>query len=235
MAIYAAVQLLVPVPDAQGLVHTGLLEPGEDVGSWLDRALMNGHLWSQSKTWDPEGLLSTLPAVSTQLLGVLAGFVLSEPRPPADKAMSWVVAGLVSLWIGQVLDAWLMPINKALWTPSYVFAMAGWALLVFAAFYWLLDASPRPLARARWARVAQPLVVFGMNALFLFAVSGLVAKLIGFVKLADGRSIKAALYAPIEALPIAPVNASLLFALGFVAMMYGVALVMYRQGWFIKA
>jgi predicted acyltransferase len=235
MAGYAAIQLLVPVPDAQGIVHTGRLEPGQDVGAWLDRALMNGHLWSQSKTWDPEGLLSTLPAVSTQLLGVLAGFVLSAPRPPADKAMSWVVAGLVALWIGQVLDAWLMPINKALWTPAYVFTTAGWALLVFAVFYWLLDASPRPLARARWARLAQPLVVFGMNALFLFAFSGLVAKLIGSFKLADGRSIKALLYAPIEALPIAPVNASLLFALGFVAVMHGVALFMYRKGWFIKA
>jgi predicted acyltransferase len=133
-----------------------------------------------------------------------------------------------------VLDAWLMPINKALWTPSYVCLMAGWALLLFAAFYWLLDAMPQPLARARWARGMQPLVVFGMNALFLFAFSGLVAKLIGFIKLADGRTIKGALFAPIEALPIAPVNASLLFAIGFVLSMYLVAWLMWRRGWFVK-
>lgn len=262
LAAYSAIQLLVPVPDASGVWHTGSLAPGQDVGAWLDRALMGGHLWVQSKTWDPEGLLSTMPAVASQLLGVLAGYVLlaptaahAQPAPrggaaalgsapaggwlasrksPAEKSMTWVVAGLACLWIGQVLDAWNMPINKSLWTPAYVFAMAGWAQLVFAVFYWLLDAMPQPLARARWARALHPLVVFGMNALFLFALSGLVAKLIGFFKLADGRSLKAALFEPIQALPLSPVNASLLFACGFVATMYAVAWLMYRKQWFIK-
>ncbi len=231
---YSSVQLLVPVPDAAGVWHTGSLQAGEDVGAWLDRWLMDGHLWKSAKTWDPEGLLSTLPAVSSQLLGVLAGYVLATKKPPAEKAMSWVVAGLAALWLGQVLDAWNMPINKSLWTPAYVFAMAGWALLVFAAFYWLLDAMPQPLARARWARLLHPTVVFGMNALFLFAFSGLVAKLIGFFKLADGQTIKAALFAPIQALPVSPVNASLGFACGFVLLMYGVAWAMWRRGWFVK-
>jgi predicted acyltransferase len=234
MAVYSAVQLLVPVPDADGVWHTGVLEPGKDVGAWLDRALMDGHLWKAAKTWDPEGLLSTLPAVASQLLGVLAGYVLASRRPPAEKAMTWVIAGLACLWAGEVLGAWGMPINKSLWTPAYVFAMTGWALLLFATFYWLLDALPQPLARARWARVLHPLVVFGMNALFLFALSGLVAKLLGFIKGADGRSLKAAIYGPLQALPIAPVNASLLHALGFVAVMYLVAWFMYRRQWFIK-
>lgn len=223
LAVYSALQLLLPVPDASGVVHTGLLQPGQDVGAWLDRWLMDGHLWKQSRTWDPEGLLSTLPAVSSQLLGVLAGYGLASRRQPAEQAMTWVVAGLASLWLGQVLEAWLMPINKALWTPSYVFTMAGWALLVFAVFYWLLDAMPQPLSRARWARALHPLVVFGMNALFLFALSGLVAKMLGFIRLADGRSLGATLYAPLQALGLAPVNASLLHAIAFVGAMYAVA------------
>lgn len=234
LAVYSAVQLGVPVPNADGVVNQGVLEPGQDVGAWLDRQLLGGHLWVQSKTWDPEGLLSTLPAVATQLLGVLAGYVLASPSQPVEKAMSWVLAGLAGLWLGQVLDAWLMPINKSLWTPSYVFTMAGWALLVFAVFYWLLDAMPRPLARERWARWLHPLVVLGMNALFLFALSGLIAKMLGFIKLADGRSLNAALYAPIQALGLAPVNASLLRALLFVLLMYAMAWGMYRKGWFIK-
>ncbi|PTT93079.1 hypothetical protein DBR42_00700 [Pelomonas sp. HMWF004] len=234
MAAYAAIQLTVPVPDADGVVHTGLLAPGQDVGAWLDRQLMAGHLWAQARTWDPEGLLSTLPAVSSQLLGVLAGYVLSSNRQPAEKAMTWVLAGLASLWLGQVLDAWLMPINKSLWTPSFVFAMAGWALLVFASLYWLLDASPRPLARARWARWLHPLVVFGMNALFLFALSGLIAKLLYTLKLADGRSLGRHLYQPLLDTGLAPVNASLLHALAFVFVMYGVAWVMYVKRWFVK-
>ncbi|MFG6486543.1 acyltransferase family protein [Roseateles sp. BYS78W] len=234
MAVYAAVQLGVPVPDATGAVHTGALEPGQDVGAWLDRALLDGHLWKVSRTWDPEGLLSTLPAVATQLLGVLAGYVLASNRQPAEKAMTWVVFGLASLWLGQVLDATLMPINKSLWTPAYVFAMAGWALLVFASFYWLLDASPQPLARGRWARLAHPLVVLGMNAIFLFVLSGLMAKALGLIHLADGRSLGAALYQPILDLGLPPKGASLLRAVLFVLSMYAVAWALYRRRWFIK-
>ncbi|MFN3860852.1 MAG: acyltransferase family protein [Roseateles sp.] len=262
LVCYSAVQLGVPVPDADGVVHRGVLEPGKDVGAWLDRQLMDGHLWRQAKTWDPEGLLSTLPAVASQLLGVLAGYVLlaptatdtrpaprggaaalgsgpaggwlASPKQPAEKTMTWVLWGLTSLWLGQVLDAWLMPINKSLWTPSFVFAMAGWALLVFAVFHWLLDAAPQPLARARWARLLHPLVVFGMNALFLFALSGLVAKMLYTIKLADGSSLGQALYAPLRDSGLAPVNASLLHAIAFVLVMYAVAWFMYRKQWFVK-
>jgi predicted acyltransferase len=234
MAVYSLVQLCLPVPDADGVVHVGLLEPGKDAGAWLDRLLLDGHLWKQAKTWDPEGLLSTLPAVATQLLGVLAGHVLASNRQPAEKAMQWVLAGLAALWLGQLLDAWLMPINKSLWTPSFAFTMAGWALLVFAAFYWLLDAMPQPLARARWARAFHPLIVFGMNALFLFALSGLLAKLLYTVKLADGTRLGRALYAPLRDSGLAPVNASLLHAIAFVLVMYAVAWFMYRKHWFVK-
>ncbi|KQV88150.1 acyltransferase family protein [Pelomonas sp. Root1237] len=234
MAIYTLMQLCLPVPDADGIVHVGLLDPGKDAGSWLDRLLLDGHLWKQAKVWDPEGLLPTLPAVSTQLLGVLAGYVLASKKQPADKAMTWVLYGLAALWLGQVLDSLLMPINKSLWTPSFVFAMAGWALLVFAVFYWLLDAMPQPLARQRWARVFHPLVVFGMNALFLFALSGLVAKTLYTVKFADGASLGRALYAPLRDSGLAPKSASLLHAIAFVLCMYAIAWLMYRKRWFMK-
>jgi predicted acyltransferase len=235
LVIYSLIQLCFPVPDAEGVVHVGLLEPGKDAGAWADRLLLGeAHLWKQARTWDPEGLLSTLPAVASQLLGVLAGYVLASKRQPAEKAMTWVLAGLASLWLGQVLDSVLMPINKSLWTPSYVFAMAGWALLVFAVFYWLLDAMPQPLARQRWARLLHPLVVFGMNALFLFALSGLLAKLLYTVKFADGSTLGRALYAPLRDSGLAPVNASLLHALAFVLVMYAIAWLMYRKHWFVK-
>ncbi|MFT7721254.1 MAG: heparan-alpha-glucosaminide N-acetyltransferase domain-containing protein [Roseateles sp.] len=234
MAAYTLVQLGLPVPDADGVVHVGVLEPGRDAGAWLDRLLLDGHLWKQAKTWDPEGLLSTLPAVSSQLLGVLAGYVLASRRQAHEKTMAWMLWGLAALWLGQVLDAWLMPINKSLWTPSFVFTMAGWALVVFAVFHWLLDAMPQPLARARWARLLHPLVVFGMNALFLFALSGLLAKLLHTVKLGDGRSLGRHLYQPLLDLGLAPENASLLHAIAFVLAMYAVAWAMYRKHWFVK-
>ena len=112
--------------------------------------------------------------------------------------------------------------------------MAGSALLFFAVVYWLLDAMPQPLARERWARLLHPLVVFGMNALFLFALSGLVAKLLYTVKLADGSTLGRALYAPLRDSGLAPVNASLLHAIAFVLLMYAVAWLMYRKHWFVK-
>ena len=234
LAGYSAIQLGVPVPDAQGAVHLGSLSAGEDVGAWLDRRVLGSHLWVQSKTWDPEGLLSTLPAVATLLAGVLAGHGLAARRDPGEKAAWFMVASLPLLWLAMVGNAWLMPINKSLWTPSYVLLMAGWASFMFGLFYWLLDAMPLPLWRARWARLAHPLVVFGMNALFMFALSGLVGRLLVLVKNDAGQSLKARLYAPIQALAIAPINASLLYAVGFVAVMYAAAWVMYKKRWFLK-
>jgi predicted acyltransferase len=126
-----------------------------------------------------------------------------------------------------------MPINKNLWTPAYVFAMAGWACLVFGVCHWLLDVQPSQAARERCARWAQPLVAYGMNALFLFVASGLVAKMLGFIQI-GGQSLKALIYAPLQALPISPVNASLLFAIGFVLVFWALAHFMFKRQWFIK-
>lgn len=235
-ALYSVPMLTVPVPDASGAVAAGVLEPGRDFGAWIDRALLSGHLWSQSKTWDPEGLWSTLPAVATVLSGVLAGRWLATDRPAAERTVWLLLAGLALLWLGDAVDRLFMPVNKSLWTPSYVVLMAGFALLVFGAFFWLLDATPDQRLRATARRWCHPLVVYGMNALFIFAFSGFVAKMMGFIKLDGGtRSLKAALYAPLQALPLAPVNASLLWALLFQAAMFAVAWLMWKRQWFIKA
>lgn len=245
MAVYAAVMLWVPVPGADGVVRAGSLQPGQDAGAWLDRFLFDGHLWKQSRTWDPEGLLSTLPAVSSLLLGVLAGqwlfgagtFQARHARMPlseADRVLALMVVGLLCLWIGEILHAWLMPINKNLWTPAYVFSTTGWALLIMGSFHWLLDAAPLPRLRARCAQWAQPLVVFGVNALFLFVLSGLIAKALAFIKPDGQQSLKAWVYGWMQQLGLSPVNTSLLYALVFLTMMWGVAWLLWRKRWFIR-
>ena len=234
LVVYTLVQALVPVPDALGVLHTGSLRPGEDVGAWLDRTLMDGHLWRSSKTWDPEGLLSTLPAVASQLAGVLVGHWLAHARDPIEKTVWLLVAGLALLWAGQVLGAWSMPINKSLWSPSYVLFTAGWACLLFGVCYWLLDAQPDRGLRTWATWFATPLVIFGMNALFLFALSGLIAKMLGYIQLAPNLTLKAWLYAPLQTSGLAPVNASLAFALLFVSGMYCVAWALWRKGYFLK-
>jgi predicted acyltransferase len=234
LALYSVLMLWVPVPG----FGAGVLEPGRDFGAWVDRTLFGRHLWVSSKTWDPEGLVSTLPALCSQLFGVLAGRWLASGVNRSEQTVWLLLAGLACLGLGAILDTLLMPINKSLWTPSFCLLMTGWAAIVFAAFYWLLDVNPHAALRAAAARWTRPFVIYGMNALFIFAVSGFVAKMLGYVKFArpDGslRSLGETLYAPIAALPIAAVNASLLHALLFDACMFALAWGMWRKQWFVK-
>lgn len=238
LAFYSGMMLLVPVPDVNGVVAAGVLEPGRDFGSYIDRIFLTGHMWSKSKTWDPEGLFTTLPAVTTLLFGVLLGHWLATSYSKAEKTVWMMLAGLLCLWVGAMLDVVLMPINKPLWTTSYVVFMTGWALLLFAAFYWLIDGTDSAWIQTRARRFFLPMTIYGMNALFIFAFSGLVAKMLGYIKFAsdDGKmvSLKAMLYAPIQALPLASVNHSLLFAIAFNLVMFAIGWFMWKKKWFIK-
>ncbi|MCY7387587.1 MAG: DUF5009 domain-containing protein [Burkholderiales bacterium] len=238
LATYTLLMLFVPVPDAAGVIAAGVLEPGRDFGAFVDRLLLNGHLWAKSKTWDPEGLVSTLPALCSQLFGVLAGRWLLSNNSTAEKTVWMMLVGLLCLWVGAMIDATFMPINKSLWTVSFCIFMTGWALLVFSCFYWLMDANASAVLREKSHGLFLPLTIYGMNALFIFAFSGFIAKMLGFIRIsqADGASVflKSVLYAPLQALPIAPINASLLFAVLFNLSMFLVAWVLWKKKWFIK-
>jgi len=127
---YFLLMALVPVPG----VGPASLEPETNLGAWLDRLLLNGHLWSQSKTWDPEGILSTVPAIATGLLGVLAGQLFSKIEKPELRTTWLFFAGAVLILAGLTWGL-IFPINKALWTSSYVLYTAGIALQFFACCY----------------------------------------------------------------------------------------------------
>jgi predicted acyltransferase len=235
LTLYTAIMLFVPVPDTEGHVAAGALEPGRDVGAYVDRMLLSGHLWTQSKTWDPEGLVSTLSALASQLFGVLTGRWLLSSRTRPEKAKGMVLAGCLCLGVGEVLNRTFMPINKSLWTTSYAIAMTGWALILFSAFYWLMDATESEDVRTKTHRAFLPFNIYGMNALFIFALSGLISKMLGFVKVDGGtRSLKAVVYAPLKALPIGALNASLLFAILFNVLMFTIAWGMWKKRWFVK-
>jgi predicted acyltransferase len=238
MIAYTFIQTQVSVPDAAGVWGAGRLEAGRDVGAYLDRLLLGGHLWAKAKVWDPEGLLSTAPAVSTLLLGVLIAQFMRLNWDRTETTVWLLLAGLLTLWLGAALGSVSMPINKNLWTPSYAVFMTGWALLVFGAFYWLMDACQRPAVRNSARRWLKPFTIYGMNALFLFALSGLVAKALNTIKLGNNAgeavSLKAWLYAPMKALGLSPVNSSLLFALLFNACFFAIAYGMWKKRWFVK-
>ena len=219
---YWAVMMLVPVPGGSA----GVLEPGLDIGAYIDRAIFGtNHLWSQARTWDPEGLLSTLPAVGTVLLGVFAGAWLRSGRDAPTKAVGLFLAGNIGLVLGLMWHP-LFPINKNLWTSSYVVFTAGMACHFLAVCYWLIDVK----GYRRWAT---PFVIFGVNAIAAFFLSGLFARILTMIP-AGGTTLKGLLYGTLFEPFLSPVNASLAYAIGFVLLWLGIMTVFYRRGVFIK-
>jgi predicted acyltransferase len=196
------------------ILSLGPLQPPEaTVAAQVDRALISEpHLWKQARTWDPEGPLSTIPAVATALLGVLA-----TPWVRARNVKMLTIAGVIGIAAGL---AWgfVFPINKNLWTSSYVLLTAGFAAMLLAV--WM-----------RWLP-AKPFVVFGVNPLLAFVGSGVMARLLGLIKI-GGVTLHALSYRPFKAL-FAPHVASLLWALAFVALWYGILWLFYRRGIVLK-
>jgi predicted acyltransferase len=224
---YWATLALVPVPGGV----KGALVPGMDLGAYIDRAVFGvNHLWSQSRTWDPEGLLSTLPAIGTVLLGVFAGNWLRSSRNPPVIAVGLFVAGNVGLVVGLAWDA-LFPINKPLWTSSYVVFTAGMACHFLALCYWFIDVQ----GYRRWAT---PFVIFGVNAIAAFFLSSLFARILGLITVPRGGDVvalKTAIFDGVfRPLFAQPVNASLAFAIAFVLLWLGVMFLLYRKRIFIK-
>jgi len=211
LAGYWALMTLVPVPG----YGPGVLEKHGNLAQYLDSLALSGHMWAQTKTWDPEGILSTLPAIGTVMLGILAGRLLRVQRLGA-----LVVLGLALVAAGLIADRWF-PINKNLWTTSFTLFMAGLSTLAFAAFYWLIDIQ----GRHAWAR---PFVIFGRNAIAIYVLSGILGDALGVTGL--WTWVFAHVYAPLAN----PYNASLLFALTFVLVLYFIAYGMYRRRWFVK-
>ena len=202
---YWAALTLVPVPG----FGTGHLDPEGNLAAYIDRALLGPHIWRAARVYDPEGLLSTVPAVATTLAGVLAGHWLRAGRPQKETATGFFATGVAGIVLGEIWSVWF-PINKSLWTSSYTVFTAGAALLVLGACYWLVEAR----GYRAWTR---PFVVLGVNALALFFLSSLVARLLIVIKVdPSGRiPLHAWLFDHLFAPWATPINASLAFALAY--------------------
>ena len=201
----------------------GDLSPTGNLGAWLDRALMQGHLWKPD--WDPEGVLSTVPAIGTTLLGVVAGWQMNESTSARQIVRSLLLWGLAGVIAGLSWSVWF-PINKSLWTSSYVLFTGGLASAGLAVCYWLFDVAPSPLRR----RLSEPWVALGRNAILLFVVSGLFAKTLIYLQWPDSRMSLARWIYVTAFLPLAsPYNASLLYALANLALLYGLLAALHRR------
>jgi predicted acyltransferase len=219
---------LVPVPG----FGAGVLDLQGNLCWWVDSNLLAGHTWRGAPVpgFDPEGIVSTIPAIATSLFGALTGTWLRTDRTKEEKTAWMFVAGNILLLLGAILDIW-MPINKSLWTSSYSVFMAGWALVCLAMFYWLIDVR----GHSKWAT---PFIIYGMNAITVFVLSGLVGKSIGLIKYAqaDGSflSLQGMIFQNVF-LPLAsPLNASLLYAISFISVMFLVVWFMWKKKWFLK-
>jgi len=219
--------LLLSLVPAPGFTAGDLSRQGS-LPSWVDRTLLPGHIYKAD--YDPEGTLSTLPAIVTALMGIFAGQWLSQKRDGMEKAAGLFAAGLLALLAGYVSNG-VFPINKALWTSSYVLFSGGLGLLFLALCYWLVDL--KGIRRWSW-----PFTVFGVNALALYSLSGLVADILTEIHLGrpDGtvETLRTFIYRELFAAHLAPLNASLAFALSYVVFWWGVMWVLYRRKIFIR-
>jgi predicted acyltransferase len=215
--------LMTMVPTGTGTAD--LSRPG-NFAARVDRALLPGHLYKPD--YDPEGLLSTLPAIVTTLIGVLTGRWLSTRRPVGDRVSGVFAAGSVLLFLGWVWGAWF-PINKALWTSSYTLLSAGFSLLILGVCAFLIEVEN---AR-RWAG---PFLVFGSNPIAAYVLSSFVAKLLTRVHVggSQGPHLKAWVYQNAFASWADPTFASLLYGLSYVLLWLALMGVLYRLRIFIR-
>lgn len=226
--LYWALMTVVPVP---GCDFPNYDDKACNLAAWVDRSVFGeNHIWRSAKVYDPEGILSTIPALATTIAGVLTGLWLKTKRPDFEKVGGLFFAGVSAVAVGYVWH-YFFPINKPLWTSSYVVFTAGMALCTLAFCYWLVDIK----GYRKWA---QPFVIFGVNALALFVFSGLLARLLGVIKVtnANGKSVSLQSYIFESVfLPLAsPVNASLLYAISYILLWLFLMWILYRNKIFIK-
>jgi len=221
---YWAILVLVPAPG----FAAGDLSMAGSIASYVDRGVFGRHTWKP--LYDPEGILSTTGALATTLCGVLTGHFLRTRREPLEKVAAMFAAGAGCIIVGWAWNYWF-PVNKALWTSSYVLFTAGMALELLALCYWLVDIK----GYRRWS---VPFLVFGTNALAVYFLSEyfvLLASLIRFTR-ADGSrtDILGLVYEKLFASWAAPINASLMYAVCFVLVWLALMSLLYRKRIFIK-
>ncbi|HRI03623.1 MAG TPA: heparan-alpha-glucosaminide N-acetyltransferase domain-containing protein [Pyrinomonadaceae bacterium] len=244
LLVYWLIMTVIPVP---GCDVTSISDKACNLAAYIDRLILTeNHIWRGGKVYDPEGILSTIPAIVTTISGVLAGTWLvrgphvSKGNSDNSEALTYVRAtdtvsgifffGVTLLALGLIWHSYF-PMNKALWTSSYVLATSGLALLVLGCCYWLIDIK----GYERWA---WPFKVFGANALALFVFAGFFARMISAYRVtgADGQlvSIQKVVMQNVFLPIFNPIDASLAFAISFILLWLFLMWLLYRKQILIK-
>jgi len=230
---YWALMTLVPVPDTGVAGRFVLDQPDQLLSAWLDRTILGtNHLWIGAKTWDPEGLLSTVPAVGTMLLGTFAGrWIARKERTLTDRLAGLFAVGALTMMLGLVWH-WVFPINKSIWSSSYVLFTAGMGAVSLATCMWIIDV----MQVRRWTF---PFVVYGTNPMLAFLGSGLMARMISSIwtweASAGGRiSAQGFVFNSLYASWLPRQEASFAYALSFVALWFLMLWGAWKRGFVLK-
>jgi len=226
---YGAAMLYIPYTLPNGEVVSGLWLHGNNLSAFIDNAVLGSHhlYYANAKPlpFDPEGLFSTLPAIASALSGMLAAVYLTKQPDLKKQARTLILLGTLAVIAGYAISP-ITPINKALWTPSYVLLSSGLAAIFYALCSAILD-----IYKLRnWGA---PFIVFGANAILFFMFAGVFARLLIMIPLGDS-SLKGNIYGLIQLVISNDYLASFSFSLLFLVVSYGVMYSCYRKGIFWK-
>jgi predicted acyltransferase len=224
LVFYWMLMALVPVP-GYGI---GVLTQEGNLAGYVDSFLLRGHLYQAN--FDPEGLLSTIPAIATTLIGVLAGQLLRSNREALEKTVNLFFFGSLCVALGFLWDLWF-PINKNLWTSSFAVFTGGMALVSLAVAYYVIDVKKHIV----WSK---PFTIFGTNAIAVYVLSGFVNLALIYTSVTQSNgmisSLKEFIYRDYFASWAGALNGALLYAFAYVMVWLGVMAILYKRRIFLK-
>ncbi len=216
---YWLAMTLIPTPGTGGV----MLEPGVNLAAWIDSKFLPGKMWQG--TWDPEGILSTFPAIVSGIAGLLAGHLLMSDRPPSDKVIHLMIIGLISAVAGYTWGL-LFPVNENLWTSSFVLVTSGFAALILGASYYVVDIRGYTFGTF-------PGIVFGANAIAVYVLADILA-LIFYVIPFGNQTLNIHVTEALIRFGPGPRLVSCFYALCFVCINFIPAYVLYKRKLFIR-
>lgn len=219
LIVYWLVMVLIPTPG----VGEAMLDKGVNLAAWVDSILLPGRMWQG--TWDPEGILSTFPAIVTGITGLLAGQLLCSKRTPHEKVILLMVFGFAAVTAGYIWGL-TFPVNKNLWSSSFVLVTSGLASLLLGTMYYVVDIR-------NYTSGTKPGIIFGANAIAIYFLSDVISIIFYTIPLGS-VSLNQHFMAALTDIGIAPQLVSLLYAIIFVCINFCIAYVLYQKKIFIK-